>query len=100
MSKFEVGNVVRLKSGSLAMTVADVDEDEVYCMYFDGHAVLEAEMPHEVLELCEPDVYQVTVVGNDDKVIVCPLTGIMYPIVDGEPVNDITPPALSVPSAE
>ena len=50
------GDVVMLKSGGLPMTVAEVDDEEVACVWAGGEGELFREkLPLAVLELAEVD---------------------------------------------
>jgi len=54
--KFEPGNVVRLKSGGLKMTVERAGAREIYCCWFDLKGKLcKASIPQEALEKAEDD---------------------------------------------
>lgn len=54
MSRFSVGDVVRLKSGGPKMTVTeDADDNTVRCMWFDGSTPRSEVFPDDVLEYTE-----------------------------------------------
>lgn len=38
--EFKVGDVVRLKSGGLKMTIATIDGKDIYCKWFDKDTTL------------------------------------------------------------
>ncbi len=49
--KIEIGDVVRLKSGGPAMTVAKVEGKEIACVWFDGKTQRADAFPSVCLEL-------------------------------------------------
>jgi uncharacterized protein YodC (DUF2158 family) len=47
---FNKGDVVQLKSGGPRMTVGEIGEGGVFCIWFHGHEQLQKVFPPEVLE--------------------------------------------------
>ena len=48
--QFKVGDVVRLKSGGVRMTVELIDGDAVLCVWFDKNDLKRGGFPSETLE--------------------------------------------------
>ena len=51
--QFEVGDVVQLKSGSEKMTVEEIDDGEVSCVWFVGNLPQRASFPSTTLKKAE-----------------------------------------------
>lgn len=43
--EFKVGDIAELKSGSKAMTISELVNDEAVCYYWDGHNVIRLNIP-------------------------------------------------------
>jgi uncharacterized protein YodC (DUF2158 family) len=54
MKRFEIGEIVQLRSGGPRMTVHSLDSDgEIVCQWFEGNEVHEENFPNDVLKRIE-----------------------------------------------
>ena len=62
------GDVVMLKSGGLPMTVAEVNEDAVACVWAGAEGALHREtLPSAVLEKVDPDDEEEDIEDDEDE---------------------------------
>ncbi|HEY6350346.1 MAG TPA: DUF2158 domain-containing protein [Candidatus Angelobacter sp.] len=50
MTQWKVGDIVKLKSGGPAMTVSELADSQVWCMWFEGTEQKQAIFPVDALE--------------------------------------------------
>jgi uncharacterized protein YodC (DUF2158 family) len=50
---FRVGDLARLKGGSPALTIQEIDKGSVTCVWFDGNKLGKANFPLRMLQLTD-----------------------------------------------